>query len=64
MEITVTGFYDENGKSISEILFDSFDLFVKSAIATGGGAWPLPGSPKNPQILWGGISGGAECTQK
>ena len=36
MEITVTGLYDSNGENVSEILLDSFDLFVKSAIE-----WPL-----------------------
>ena len=37
MEITVTCFYNSNGESVSDILIDSFDLFVKSAISE----WPL-----------------------
>ena len=37
MEITVTELYNADGESVSEILTDSFDLFVKSAISE----WPL-----------------------
>ena len=39
MEITVTCFYDSDAeRGIADILLDSFDLFVKSAIKR---EWPL-----------------------
>ena len=50
MEIIVTSFYACGGKSVSGILIDSFDLFVKSAVKKES-EWPL--IPEVP-----------ECTQK